>query len=60
MKEKIKKVSEQGNKKLETLVDQYNELTNEIQSLQGRLAEIQTMLVRQQGYMDCVKDIEAK
>jgi prefoldin subunit 5 len=60
MKEKIKKVSEQGNKKLETLVDQYNELTNEIQSLQGRLAEIQTMLVRQQGYMECVKDIEAK
>ena len=60
MKENIKKVSEQGNKKLETLVDQYNELTNEIQSLQGRLAEIQTMLVRQQGYMDCVKDIEAK
>ena len=60
MKEKIKKVSEQGNKKLETLVDQYNELTNEIQSLQGRLAEFQTMLVRQQGYMDCVKDIEAK
>jgi len=42
------------------LVDQHNELTKEIQSLQGRLQEVQAMLVKQQGYMDCVKDIEAK
>ncbi len=60
MKEKVKKISDAATKKLEMLVDQHNELTKEIQSLQGRLQEVQTMLVKQQGYMDCVKDIEAK
>jgi prefoldin subunit 5 len=42
--------------KMETLVEQYNQLVQEIQEANGRLAEVKQMIVEHQGY---IKGLEA-
>ena len=53
-----KDVKESANKKMETLVEQFNELQGNIQELQGRLQEVQTEIVKQQGYLEALKDLD--
>jgi len=60
MAEKKKELLETGQAKMQTLVDQYNELTKELTSLQARLSEVQTAIVKQQGYLECLSDIDGK
>lgn len=55
-----KDVKESANKKMETLVEQFNELQGNIQELQGRLQEVQTEIVKQQGYLEALKDLDDK
>jgi len=47
------KITEEATSKMETLVEQYNEL-------QGRLQEVQTEIVKQQGYLEALKDLDDK
>tara|TARA_E500000081_G_scaffold136977_1_gene151282 strand:- start:480 stop:683 length:204 start_codon:yes stop_codon:yes gene_type:complete len=47
---------EEASTKMETMVEQHNELVQTIQEQQGRLAEVKQMLVEHQGYM---KGLEA-
>lgn len=42
--------------KMETLVEQHNQLVQEIQEANGRLAEVKQMIVEHQGY---IKGLEA-
>jgi hypothetical protein len=42
--------------KMNTMVEQHNELVKELESANGRLAEIKQMIVEHQGYM---KGLEA-
>ena len=41
---------------METLVEQHNQLVQEIQEANGRLAEVKQMIVEHQGY---IKGLEA-
>jgi|TARA_X000001382_G_scaffold30028_1_gene19200 phage shock protein A len=58
MSKKEQKVDLKGeaSTKMETLVEQHNQLVQEIQEANGRLAEVKQMIVEQQGYM---KGLEA-
>ena len=58
MSKKQQKVDLKGeaSTKMETLVEQHNQLVQEIQEANGRLAEVKQMIVEQQGYM---KGLEA-
>jgi len=42
--------------KMETMVEQHNELVKELESANGRLAEVKQMIIEHQGYM---KGLEA-
>jgi len=55
-----KKIKEEAQSKMESLVEQYNELTSSMQELQGRLQEVQTEIVKQQGYLAALKDLDDK
>lgn len=64
---KEKDLKKRAADKMETLVEQYNELQRSIQRLQGdmqelngRLAEVQTEIVKQQGYLKALDDINEK
>lgn len=54
------KITEEATSKMETLVEQYNELQRSMQELQGRLQEVQTEIVKQQGYLEALKDLDDK
>tara|TARA_R110002020_G_scaffold156324_1_gene338394 strand:+ start:2399 stop:2599 length:201 start_codon:yes stop_codon:yes gene_type:complete len=58
MSKKEQKVDLKGeaSTKMETLVEQHNQLVQEIQEANGRLAEVKQMIVEHQGYM---KGLEA-
>ena len=58
MSKKEQKVDLKGeaSTKMETLVEQHNQLVQEIQEANGRLAEVKQMIIEQQGYM---KGLEA-
>ena len=49
---------------METLVEQHNQLVQEIQSANERLAEVKQMVIEHQGYMKgleaCEQDCEVK
>jgi len=47
---------EEASAKMETMVEQHNELVQAIQEQQARLGEVKQMLVEHQGYM---KGLEA-
>mgnify|MGYP003680302414 FL=1 len=42
--------------KMETMVEQHNELVKELESANGRLAEVKQMIIEHQGFM---KGLEA-
>ncbi len=50
--------------KMETLVEQHNQLVQDIQEANGRLAEVKQMIVEHQGYIKgleaCDKNCEVK
>ena len=59
-KEKKLTLQEQAEQKMQTLVDQHNELVNSAKETNARLAEVKQLLVEHQGYMKgleaCEKD----
>jgi len=44
-------LKQEAQTKMETLVEQHNELVKEIQSANERLAEVKQMIIQHQGYM---------
>ena len=63
-KEKKVDLRQEAETKMDTLVKQHNQLVQEIQSANERLAEVKQMLIEHQGYMKgleaCEKDCEVK
>ena len=63
-KEKKVDLRQEAETKMESLVEQHNNLVGEIQEANGRLGEIKQMIVEHQGYMKgleaCNKDCEVK
>ena len=63
-KEKKVDLRQEAETKMDTLVEQHNQLVQEIQSANERLAEVKQMIVEHQGYMKgleaCEKDCEVK
>lgn len=55
-KEKKVDLRQEAETKMESLVEQHNNLVQEIQEANGRLGEIKQMIVEHQGYM---KGLEA-
>lgn len=55
-KEKKVDLRQEAETKMESLVEQHNNLVGEIQEANGRLGEIKQMIVEHQGYM---KGLEA-
>ena len=55
-KEQKVDLKSEASTKMETLVEQHNQLVQEIQEANGRLAEVKQMVVEHQGYM---KGLEA-
>ena len=55
-KEKKVNLKQEAETKMESLVEQHNELVNEIQEANTRLAELKQMIIEHQGYM---KGLEA-
>lgn len=55
-KEKKVDLKKEAETQMSTLVEQHNNLVQEIQEANGRLAEVKQMIVEQQGYM---KGLEA-
>jgi len=55
-KEKKVNLQQEAETKMASLVEQHNQLVNEIQEANGRLAEVKQMIIEQQGYM---KGLEA-
>tara|TARA_B100000214_G_C23814924_1_gene556813 strand:+ start:425 stop:625 length:201 start_codon:yes stop_codon:yes gene_type:complete len=55
-KEKKVDLKQEAETQMATLVEQHNNLVQEIQEANGRLAEVKQMIVEQQGYM---KGLEA-
>ena len=60
MADKGKNLLQEGQKKMESLVEQHNELTKQMSSLQGQFNEVQTEIVKQQGYLEALRDINDK
>lgn len=62
-KEKVD-LRKEAESKMETLVEQHNELAGQIQEANARLGEVKQMIIEHQGYMKgldaCNKDCEAK
>ena len=44
-------LKQEAQTKMETLVEQHNELVKELESANGRLAEVKQMIIEHQGYM---------
>ena len=63
-KEKKVDLKQEAQSKMETLIEQHNELVKELESANARLAEIKQMIIEHQGYMKgleaCEKDCEVK
>mgnify|MGYP001118924303 CR=1 FL=1 len=59
-KDKQKNLLEEGQTKMKSLVEQHNELQKEMSSLQGQFNEVQTSIVKQQGYLEALRDINDK
>jgi prefoldin subunit 5 len=63
-KEKKVDLRKEAETKMQTLVEQHNELARDIQEANARLGEIKQMIVEHQGYMKgleaCEKDCEVK
>tara|TARA_Y100000766_G_scaffold137660_1_gene118453 strand:+ start:18 stop:215 length:198 start_codon:yes stop_codon:yes gene_type:complete len=63
-KEKKVDLRQEAETKMETLVEQHNQLVQEIQSANERLAEVKQMVIEHQGYMKgleaCEQDCEVK
>lgn len=63
-KEKKVDLRQEAETKMESLVEQYNTLVQELQSANERLAEVKQMIIEHQGYMKgleaCEKDCEVK
>jgi hypothetical protein len=63
-KEKKVDLRQEAETKMQSLVEQHNNLVGEIQEANGRLGEIKQMIVEHQGYMKgleaCNKDCEVK
>jgi len=63
-KEKKVDLKQEAQTKMETLVEQHNELVKDLESANARLAEIKQMIIEHQGYMKgleaCEKDCEVK
>jgi hypothetical protein len=55
-KEKKVDLKQEAMEKMESMVEQHNELVKELESANGRLAEIKQMIIEHQGY---VKGLEA-
>ena len=55
-KEKKLTLQEQAEQKMQTLVDQHNELVGSVQEINSRLAEVKQLIVEHQGY---IKGLEA-
>lgn len=62
-KEKVD-LRKEAEDKMESLVEQHNELAGNIQEANARLAEVKQMIIEHQGYMKgldaCKKDCEVK
>tara|TARA_R100000353_G_scaffold33511_1_gene26858 strand:+ start:1430 stop:1624 length:195 start_codon:yes stop_codon:yes gene_type:complete len=62
-KEKVD-LRKEAESKMETLVEQHNELAGQIQEANARLGEVKQMIIEHQGYMKgldaCNKDCEVK
>lgn len=62
-KEKVD-LKKQANEKMESLVEQHNELVGEIQETQSRLGEVKQLILEHQGYLKgldaCDKQCEEK
>jgi len=62
-KEKVD-IKKQANEKMESLVEQHNELVGEIQETQSRLGEVKQLILEHQGYLKgldaCDKQCEEK
>lgn len=62
-KEKVD-LRKEAEDKMESLVEQHNELAGNIQEANARLAEVKQMIIEHQGYMKgleaCNKDCEVK
>ena len=62
-KEKVD-IKKQANEKMESIVEQHNELVGEIQETQSRLAEVKQLILEHQGYLKgldaCDKQCEEK
>tara|TARA_Y100000287_G_C14077908_1_gene284100 strand:- start:351 stop:548 length:198 start_codon:yes stop_codon:yes gene_type:complete len=63
-KEKKVDLRQEAETKMQTLVEQHNQLVQEIQSANERLAEVKQMVIEHQGYMKgleaCEEDCEVK
>ena len=63
-KDKQLSLKEEAQNKMETLVEQHNQLVQEIQSANERLAEVKQMVIEHQGYMKgleaCEEECEVK
>lgn len=63
-KEKKVDLRKEAETKMQTLVEQHNELVKDIQEANARLGEIKQMIVEHQGYMKgldaCAEDCEVK
>ena len=59
-KDKQKNLLEEGQRKMESLVEQHNELQKQMSSLQGQFNGVQTEILKQQGYLEALKDINDK
>ena len=63
-KEKKVDLKQEAGTKMESLVEQHNNLVGEIQEANGRLGEIKQMIIEHQGYIKgleaCEKDCEVK
>lgn len=62
-KEKVD-LKKEAESKMESLVEQHNELAGNIQEANARLAEVKQMIIEHQGYIKgldaCNKDCEVK
>ena len=51
-------LKEAASTEMETLVEQHNQLVQNIQEGQARLAEVKNMIVEKQGYLKALEDVE--
>tara|TARA_Y100001938_G_C7752834_1_gene264735 strand:- start:183 stop:377 length:195 start_codon:yes stop_codon:yes gene_type:complete len=49
---------EKSQAEMEMLVEQHNELVNQLQESNARLAEVKNMIIEKQGYLKALEDCE--